>query len=123
MPSISITFGIVLVLIGVTGYVYGMNAGNASLTALIPAAFGTAMAACGLFARSSEGMRKHMMHLAIVIALLGFILTAGRLLMKVTELVISPAVVSQASMAIICLIFIVLAIRSFAAARSSDPQS
>lgn len=117
MPSTSIIFGIVLILIGVIGYVYGMMNDHASLTALIPAAFGIVIAILGAVAKSSEGLRKHLMHAAVVIALLGFIMTAGRLLMKISELSLSAAVVSQAAMAMVCLVFVLLAIRSFAAAR------
>lgn len=117
MPGTSIFFGILLVVIGVAGYGYGINAGNASITALIPAFFGLPMIACGVVAQSVESLRKHLMHVAVVVALIGFILTAGRLAMKITEITMSPAVLSQASMALICLIFVILAIRSFAAAR------
>lgn len=120
MPITSILCGILLIAIGAAGYVYGMNAGTASITALIPAFFGIVMVICGGVAQASEGLRKHLMHVAVVVALLGFILTAGRLLMKVTELVLSPAVLSQISMAVVCLIFVLLAIRSFAAARKGD---
>jgi len=108
---------VILTLIGVIGYVYGVNAGNASLTALIPAAFGTLLEAFGAIAISSEGLRKHMMHAAVVVALLGFVLTAGRLLMKIGELVMSPAVASQLAMATVCLAFVIVSIRSFAVAR------
>ena len=119
MPNTSITFGILLIITGVAGYGYGMNAGTASITALIPAFFGIVMILCGVVARASEGLQKHLMHVAVVVALLGFILTAGRLMMKITELVVSPAVISQTSMAVICLVFVILAIRSFAAARQN----
>ncbi len=121
MSGISIVSGILLVVIGTAGYIYGMNAGNASVTALIPAFFGIALIACGAIGTVAEGMRKHLMHLAVVVALLGFILTAGRLVMKAATggLEASPAVMSQGAMAVVCLIFVVLAIRSFAAARSA----
>lgn len=122
MPNTAIASGILLVIIGTAGYVYGMNAGTASITALIPAFFGLVMVLCGAVARSSEGLRKHLMHVAVVVALLGFILTAGRLLMKVGDISLSPAVVSQTSMALVCLVFVVLAIRSFAAARAGRDQ-
>jgi len=107
--------------IGAAGYIYGMNSGTASVTALIPAFFGIVLIACGAIGTVAEGMRKHLMHLAVVVALLGFILTAGRLVMKAATggLEASPAVMSQGAMAVVCLIFVVLAIRSFAAARSS----
>lgn len=117
MPSTSIAFGIVLIFIGFAGYIYGLSTGHASVTALIPAFFGIVIAVLGFVARAKEGLRKHLMHAAVVIALLGFILTAGRLVSKYSELTMSAAVISQAAMAFVCLIFVVLAVRSFAAAR------
>ena len=117
MPTTSIAFGVLLILIGAIGYIYGLMNDKASITALIPAFFGIVMAALGIAARASEGLRKHLMHAAILIALLGFILTAGRLIMKLNELTMSAAMVSQAAMAIVCLAFVILSIRSFAAAR------
>lgn len=121
MSGISIVAGLLLVVIGASGYAYGMNAGTASVTALIPAFFGIVLIACGAIGIIAEGMRKHIMHLAVVVALLGFILTAGRMVMKAATggLEASPAVMSQGAMAAVCLVFVVLAIRSFAAARSA----
>ena len=117
MPSTSIACGTLLLLIGILGYVNGVMTNHASLTALIPAAFGIVLVLLGVFARMREGLRKHLMHVAVVIALLGFILTAGRLLSKLGELSYSAAVVSQVSMALVCLLFVILAIKSFADAR------
>ena len=117
MPLTAIICGILLVLIGVVGYVNGQAAGHGSPTALIPAAFGIVLAALGALSQAKESLRKHLMHAALVVALLGFIATAGRLLSRVSELSASPAVISQALMAIVCLAFVVLGIRSFAAAR------
>ena len=122
MPSISIAFGTILIIIGIVGYAFGVMSEKASFTALIPAAFGTVLAVLGVISNKSEGLRKHLMHAAVVIALLGFIMTSGRLVMKFSELSMSPAVISQLAMAIVCLAFVVLAVRSFAAARSrSEP--
>ncbi|SRR5258706_11097104 len=118
MPTKSIIFGILLILIGVIGYIYGVMNDKASITALIPAFFGIVMAALGIAANTSEGLRKHLMHAAVVIALLGFILTAGRVLMKISDISLSAAVVSQLSMALVCLVFVLIAIKSFANARA-----
>lgn len=117
MPSTSIACGTLLVLIGILGYVNGVMTDHASLTALIPAAFGIVLILLGVAARMREGLRKHLMHAAVVVALLGFIATAGRLVSKLGELSYSAAVVSQVSMALVCLLFVILAIKSFADAR------
>jgi hypothetical protein len=117
MPTTAIFCGVILILLGIVGYVGGVMSDRASLTALIPAFFGIVLAAIGLAARAKESLRKHLMHAAVIVALLGFIATAGRLLFKSGDLTASPAVISQAIMAAVCLVFVVLAIRSFAAAR------
>jgi uncharacterized membrane protein len=117
MPATAIVFGVVLILLGIVGYVVAVTNNNASVTALIPAFFGAALAILGVLSQLKESLRKHLMHVAVVVALLGFIATAGRLISRLGELTASPAVISQALMAIVCLVFVVLAIRSFAAAR------
>ena len=122
MPSTAIWFGRLLILVGAVGYGYGFYNGNASFTALIPAAFGIVLMLLGHLA-SNESMRKHLMHAAVVVALLGFILPFGRIMSKISEFTLNAAAVSQLAMAIICLIFVVLAVRSFIAARASEPPA
>lgn len=117
MPSTAITLGVLLILVGAAGYIYGAMNGNASVTALIPAFFGIVLAGLGFASRANENLRKHLMHAAVVLALIGFILPAGRLISKLGELTFSAAVVSQILMATICLVFVVLGIKSFADAR------
>jgi hypothetical protein len=117
MPSTSIICGILLILIGAAGYVSGVMNDRASLTALIPAAFGVLLAVFGFIAQAKESLRKHLMHAAIIVALLGFIAVAARLVPKLGSLDLSAAVLAQIAMGVVCLIFVVLAIRSFAAAR------
>lgn len=117
MPGITIVCGIILVLLGIAGYGIAVADGNASLTALIPAIFGVVLAGLGLISQKKENLRKHLMHVAVLIALLGFFATAGRLISRLSQLTASPAVISQAVMAGVCLVFVILAIRSFAAAR------
>ena len=117
MSSTSIACGIALLFIGLAGYIYGLSVGKASITALIPAFFGIVLLALGFVAKSKENLRKHLMHAAVIVALLGFILPAGRLISKFGELTWNAAVISQLAMAFVCLMFVVLAIRSFAAAR------
>ncbi|MBX7053875.1 MAG: hypothetical protein K1X36_02890 [Pyrinomonadaceae bacterium] len=120
MPFTAVIFGVILIVVGVAGYVHGMMNEKASITALIPAFFGVVLAALGAAANASEGLRKHLMHAAVTVALIGFILTAGRLASKFSELTMSAAVISQIAMASICLIYVILSIRSFIAARAAD---
>src|SRR5262245_27674859 len=119
MPNTAIWIGRLLVLLGIAGYGYGMFNGNASLTAMIPAAFGIVLMLLGHLSIAKEAWRKHLMHLAVIIALLGFVLPVGRLATKFGDLTMSAAVISQILMAILCLVFVVLGVRSFIAARQS----
>jgi hypothetical protein len=117
MPFTAIVFGSLLVLTGIVGYVYGMMNDRASMTAFIPAAFGILLLLLGLAAQSMEGMRKHLMHAAVVVGLIGFLVPAWRLLSKMSEITLSAAYVSQIVMAVLCLAFVIMAVQSFIAAR------
>ncbi len=114
MAKITIGLGLVLIVLGLGGYV---GTGRESLTALIPALFGLPLGFLGLVALK-ESMRKLAMHVAVVIGLLGFVGTVGGLmklpvLLTGGELARPAAVAVQAAMAIVCLLFVVLCIRSF----------
>lgn len=117
MPSTSIISGILLILIGIIGYVFSLFDGNTSLTALIPAAFGLLLLIFGFVAKSNENLRKHLMHAAVVVGLLGFLIPTARLVSQASNLKVSLAVLSQAAMALICLFFVILSVQSFINAR------
>lgn len=117
MPSTSIISGILLIFIGIAGYVFSLVDGNTSLTALIPAAFGLLLLIIGLIAKSKESLRMHLMHAAVIVGLLGFIIPAWRLVSQAGNIKVSLAVLSQAAMAIVCLFFVILSIQSFISAR------
>lgn len=119
MPSVSIWIGRILLIIGIAGYAYGFFNGNASITAMIPAFFGIVLTVLGHVAVAKETLSKHLMHAAVLVALLGFMLPAGRVISKIKEVTLSAAIVSQISMAVVCLIFVVLAVRSFVNARKA----
>ena len=117
MPSTTIALGGVLIVLGLAGY---FLTGAASLTALIPAAFGLVMTLLGLLARD-ERKRKHAMHAAVVVALLGF-LGSIRGLLQIGDVVDGTAarpaaVIAQTIMAVLTLGYIVMAVRSFVRAR------
>ena len=119
MPSTSIVSGVLLILIGIAGYLFSIADGNTSLTALIPAAFGLLLVIFGFVARTNENLRKHLMHAAVVVALLGFLIPTARILSKIGDFKVSLAVMSQVSMALVCLLFVVLGVRSFILARQN----
>ena len=117
MPSTAIWSGVLLILIGIIGYVFSLIDGNTSWTALIPAAFGLLLAMLGFGAKSNENLRKHLMHAAVIVGLVGFIVPLTRLIPQMSEIKVSLAVLSQAAMSLICLIFVILCVKSFIDAR------
>lgn len=117
MASTTIAIGAALIILGLAGY---FLTGQASITALIPAAFGLVLALAGVLARD-ERKRKHAMHAAVLIALLGF-LGSARGLIQIGDLIAGTAerpaaVIAQVIMAALTGIYVVLAVRSFIAAR------
>lgn len=117
MTITGIYCGIVLILIGVAGYGYGLSIGHASPTALIPAAFGLLIALFSAIGRAKENLKMHMMHVAVLIGLIGLIIPAYRVLSKISSISLSAAVVTQVAMAVVCLIFVILCVQSFISAR------
>ena len=97
MSTLSIVCGILLILVGLAGYIHGTSTGHGSVTALIPAFIGIPLALLGVIAGIKDGWRKHLMHVAVVIALLGFIATAGRLISKLSELTMSVLLIPTGS--------------------------
>lgn len=117
MASTTIALGVVLIVLGLVGY---FLTGTASYTALIPSAFGVVIALLGFVARD-EGKRKHAIHGAVVVALLG-LLGSARGLLQLGDVFDGTAarpsaVVAQSIMAVLTLGYIVMAVRSFMAAR------
>lgn len=119
MAPLSVALGIALIVLGLCGYLLPETKG---VTALIPAFFGIAFLLLGGLA-FKENLRKHAMHLAAVLGLIGFIFPAVRAIPKwvahfsqeQTEL--SNAVIYQTIMAVLCLVFVILCVNSFIAAR------
>ena len=106
-------------MIGIIGYVFSIIDGNTSWTALIPAIFGLVLDVLGIAAKKMESLRKHLMHAAVVVGLLGFLASAGRILSRINDLTVSLAVFSQVAMAVICLVFVLLCVKSFINARKN----
>jgi hypothetical protein len=113
MPAIAVVVGILLIVIGLGGY---LGTGRASVTALIPAFLGAAILLAGLVAHRPSA-RKHAMHAAAAVALLGFLGGAGRALPKLLAGETSTAVTLSLVMALVCLAFVILCVRSFINAR------
>ena len=117
MPQTTLVFAALLVGLGLAGY---FGTGGESVTALIPAFFGAALAVAGLLARR-ESWRMHAMHVAVLVGLLGF-LGSARGLLQLPALLGGGAerpvaVAAQSVMAVLMAVFVVLCVRSFIAAR------
>ena len=121
MAKITIGLGLILIALGLGGY---FGTGRESWTALIPVLFGLPLLILGWVALK-EHMRRHAMHVAGVIALVGFAGTV-RGLMKLPvlltggELARPAAVAVRAAMAIVCFVFVLLCVWSFIKARRAS---
>jgi hypothetical protein len=109
-------YGVVLIVLGVASYVL---TGRASLTALIPALFGALLIICALIARN-EAARKHAMHVAVAIGLLGAVAALFRAIPGfINGNLFRPAVLAQVVMAIVLFAYVVHGVLSFIAARKA----
>jgi hypothetical protein len=120
MPFITLLFAIDLILTGIVGY---QVTGAQSPTALIPAAIGLLLFVCGVISFKAN-LRKHAMHGAAVIGLLGIVGTAsvfsdlGVILEgKIDTLARPAASVSRLITAMICIHFVLICMWSFIEAR------
>lgn len=114
MPFTTRTLGIVLILLGLVGY---FGTGRVSITALIPAFFGAVFIILALVARS-EAARKHAMHAAVALALIGLLATLVRLLPAIAAGHLTrPAVLAQLIMSVLLAGYVALGVKSFKDAR------
>jgi len=119
MPRTTLTFGILLILLAVAGYA---ASGFAAKTALIPAGIGIPLAICGLIAFRGLKARMIAAHVAIVFAALGFLASFMPVFSNLAKLFGDGdanflAMASGLGMLVLCLVYIVLSIRSFIMAR------
>ena len=121
MAKITIVFGVLLILLG-AGF-YAATAPHAP-TALIPLYFGIVLAMLGALARTDDARRRMVfMHIAVTVVLLGLLFPfirafPGALRILRGMAVARPlAVEEQMAMALLCLLFTGLCVRSFIEAR------
>lgn len=88
-------------------------------TALIPAAFGGLLLLCAVGVIIKPDFRKHIMHLAAVIGVLGFVGGFVPLIRAGDFDVAKPAARNGLFMALICAIFVYFCIQSFVEARKA----
>ena len=121
MSKITIAVGAFLIVLGLIGY---LGTGMVSWTALIPALFGLPLTILGVLALQ-EDWRKHAMHVAVIIGLVGFLggaFSFMRPLLSGGEM--KPmAATMQALMALTCAAFVGLCVKSFIDTRVARKQN
>jgi hypothetical protein len=130
MAKVTILFGLLLIVLGVVGFV---GTGWKAPTALIPMYVGIVFTILGFFARrGSQKRRMLVMHIAVTLAVLCFLGTAlsiwNFIQMERGHAMLRPiAVEDKAVFSVMMLIYVLLCVRSFIKARGtpavSDPQT
>ena len=118
MPNTAILFGRLLILLGIIGYGYTMFfAEKAAPTSLIPAVFGLILMVLGHISNAKENLRKHLMHGAVLIGLIGFGVPVFQIFRNISNFVFDFKAVLLISMSLLCLVFVALCVKSFMDAR------
>ncbi len=123
MAKVTLVFAVLLIALGLAGY---LSTGSAHPTALIPAWFGLALGVSGALAISPNARRRRLfMHINVTIGLVGYI---GASVEAVRGYLHAPsaglalgriALASKLAMSGLLLIYVILCVYSFIAARRS----
>jgi hypothetical protein len=122
MAPVTIFFGLFLCLLGALVFIISYTPDKPPYTALIPAGFGLVLVILGVLARK-DNVRKHVMHAAVLVGLIGFLGAAAMGVPKFVTMLSGGeverprAVVAQIIMATTCLVFVGLCVKSFIDAR------
>jgi hypothetical protein len=124
MTRITWVLAIVLVVLGVGLW---LGTGRESATALIPAFLGVLLGVAAALA-AREPLRKHAMHAAVLLAVIGFAGAVPGVLAVVRSFggaaLEQPAAAwGRSAMAALCLVYVGLGVRSFLAARRAGPSA
>lgn len=124
MAKVTLVFAVLLIALGLVSY---FGTGGQHPTALIPTWFGLALGVFGILAISpSESRRKIFMHINVTVGLLGFLGAGIRAIQEFVHASAagkspdSIAVSAQITMAGLLLIYVILCVRSFIAARRTE---
>lgn len=121
MLALTTWTGGLLVATGVIAYI--VTAAE-SITALIPAFIGILLLIAALIGRRSDEARKHAMHVALAIGLLGALGSLSRVV-KLPEVFdgtakVPAAIIVSTIMFVLLVVYLVAGIRSFVVARRAD---
>ncbi|GIW75689.1 MAG: hypothetical protein KatS3mg104_0752 [Phycisphaerae bacterium] len=130
MAKVTIIYGVILVLLGFGAYglgLAGLMGNKASPTALIPSVFGLILVLLGLVGQFKPSINMHVMHAAVLIALLGCLASAGMGIPKLIRYATDSlppeapvrvgAWVTQTLMAFILAVYVAQCVKSFISAR------
>jgi hypothetical protein len=113
MPNLTFLVGALLVVLG--GWAYTQSASRSPM-ALIPAVLGLLFVVLAVLA-GREHLRKHAMHGAAALALVGVLAGLGPVGMGGTRRFPPVMVYATTAMSVLCAVFLAFAVRSFVAAR------
>lgn len=122
MAKVTVAFGVLLILLGAGAY-FLLGQHSHGIHSLIPAAFGLLLVIFGVLANTEVAKKRMLfMHIAVTVGLLGFLGTIpgiiGVIKMVSGGFVARPeAARVQAMMGTLCLIYVLLCVRSFITAR------
>jgi hypothetical protein len=124
----TMVIGVILAILGVFCFVFWRQLGapQQSVTALIPTFVGVPMLVLGWLGLALPEQRKHVMHAAVVLSLLGFLMSLGRFLaveLNPAKRIFRGGMQAVLLMAVLCGLHVVLGVRSFIAARKAREGS
>jgi hypothetical protein len=121
---ITILFGFALMALGAIGYLR-----TDALTSLIPGYFGIPLCLFGFIGLWSDRFRMHVMHGAVLVSLIGFLVAVGRLAITVPAAISGGGFVHPTAawavllMALLCGAHVGLCVKSFIDARRRRKQA
>lgn len=119
MPKITIIFAAILIALGGYGALHHyQQVGTLAPTALIPAYFGLVLGLLGVLSLAAPNMRKHFMHFAAMVALLGALAPVVPLIIRASKMS-SLAIGINVAMILTCAVLLALYVRSFIAVRKA----
>lgn len=117
MDKVAIAIGLLLVILGVGGFA---GSEHHAPTALIPAYIGAVLAILGVVVAAKPAARKHAMHAAAAITLIGGAMAGWRLVKALSAGTATHLqLLSFVGTTALCFLFVILAVRSFIAARKA----
>ena len=123
MPKVTIGFG--LLLCGLSVVVILLKQEFKLGTWLIPSVVGLPLVVLGLVAAKNAASKKHVMHAAVTLALVGGLLALGQGVSQIVQWMVSGKEILPLAagmiwaMAVICFAFVGLCVQSFIAARKA----